>query len=201
MRTLIVARHAEAGSNVDTRTSGRPPGEGLTPAGRRQAALLGEALAGRGVELAAATAFARTRETAGLALPGTPLLVVPELDEIGFGRFEGGPLDAYRAWAWSAGPDEPCPGGGESRAAAAARFATGLELLLARAEDVILLVAHALPLRYLLDAADGLVPSAKVAPLGHAVPSTLRAEAVARAAATLAAWSRHPRFRTPPDGG
>ena len=197
MKTLIVARHAEAASNAGGLTSGRPPGAGLTTAGRKQAELLGEAPELRGVELAVATAFERTRETARVALPSAPLVVVPQLDEIHFGRFEGGPLAAYRAWARAAGPDAPCPGGGESRAAAAARFAGGLEALLERSEPVILHVGHALPLRYLLDAAGGRVPAAKVEPLGHAVPYVLGAAAVERAVATLRSWSRAARFRDP----
>ena len=54
-------------------------------------------------------------------------------DEIGFGAFEGRTLDAYRGWAWQHGPEDPCPGGGESRAAAALRLADGLQWLLGRA--------------------------------------------------------------------
>ena len=59
------------------------------------------------------------------------------LDEIGFGSFEGGSLAAYRAWAWEHAPDAACPGGGETRADAARRFAAGLDALArpARARD------------------------------------------------------------------
>ena len=47
------------------------------------------------------------------------------------------------------------PGGGETRADAARRIAAGLGALLDRPERVILAVTHGLPLRYVLDAADG----------------------------------------------
>ena len=93
------------------------------------------------------------------------VIVVPELNEIHFGSFDGGPLDTYRAWAAAQSPDERAPGGGESRADAAARFASGLRILLARDEDAILLVGHALMLRYTLDAAAGLVPAARMTPV------------------------------------
>jgi hypothetical protein len=36
-------------------------------------------------------------ETGDLRRPPVPRLVVPELDDITFGRFEGGPIGAYRA--------------------------------------------------------------------------------------------------------
>ena len=70
----------------------------------------------------------RTQETLELALAGRaiPRIVVPELNEIHFGRYDGGPLDDYRAWAWSEPPDVRAPGNGESRADGAARYARGL---------------------------------------------------------------------------
>ena len=106
----------------------------------------------------------RTQETLELALGAreTARLVLPALDEIGFGAFEGGPLDDYRAWAWSHEPQAECPGGGESRAEAAARIADALDALLAREEDVVLAVSHALPIRYVVDASDGGFPAARI---------------------------------------
>jgi broad specificity phosphatase PhoE len=200
VRTLILARHAHAASNEHSRTSCVPPGRGLSPLGLEQARALGAALAGEPIELGVASELARTQETLAVACPGLPRLVLPALDEIGFGRFEGGPLADYRAWAWAAAPDEPCPGGGESRAAAAARFASALRVLLARSEEVVLAVGHALPIRYVLDAADGAVPAAHVDAVPHAEPYRLDRAAVEGAAATLREWSESPVFR-PSQGG
>lgn len=192
-----MARHAFAGSNRDVLASCTVPGEGLTAEGREQAARLGGLLTGEAIGLGVATELLRTRETLALALEGrdVPILLVPELNEIDFGSFEGGPLDSYRAWAAAESPHAPAPGGGESRAAAAGRYARGLRALLARPEEVVLLVGHALALRYLLDAADGLPPAARMAPVEHATLHRLGAAEVEAAARLLEQWSAEPRFR------
>ncbi|MCS7006492.1 MAG: histidine phosphatase family protein, partial [Gaiellaceae bacterium] len=124
-----------------------------------------------------------------------------ELDEIAFGSFDGGPLEAYRAWAASAPPALPAPGGGESRAHAAARYARGLRALLDREEEVVLVVGHALFCRYVLDAAAGLPPAARMAAVEHAVPYRLGVDEIAAAAELLEGWSRTPRFRDPSTEG
>ncbi len=148
------------------------------------------------IDLGVATRLVRTQETLALALGTRSVerLVLPALDEIRFGAFEGGPLADYRAWAWSHPPDAECPGGGESRAEAAIRVAAALDTLLGRSEDVVLAVSHALPVRYVLDASDGTFPTARIGPVPHATAFPLEAEAVARAAETLRAWARSPRF-------
>jgi broad specificity phosphatase PhoE len=204
MRTLIVARHGLALSNREGGSASCSiPGEGLTPEGAAQARALGEALAPERIDLGVATELCRTQDTLELALAGrdVPMILLPELNEINFGRFDGGPLDDYRGWAFSAPPDEPAPGGGESRAQAAERFARGLGRLLSRDEDVIVVVGHALVLRYVLDAAESLVPAARITPLAHAVPHRLSAEQVSAAAELLDAWSKAPRFRDPSKEG
>ncbi len=159
MESLILARHGLAGSNRDGIASCAVPGEGLVPEGVEQARALRALLAAERIALAATTELARTQQTLALALEGRDVgvIVVPELNEIHFGSFDGGSLDTYRSWAAARSPDERAPGGGESRADAAARFARGLRALLARDEDAILLVGHALMLRYTLDASEGLV--------------------------------------------
>ena len=196
MERLVLARHALAASNAGETVSGVAPGLGLTDAGVREARALGRALADVPLDLAVVTEFRRTQETAGLALEGrdVPRLVVPELNEIDFGRFEGGLLSAYRDWAWAAPADELCPGGRESRGHAAERYARGFEVVLARPEAAILAVAHAVPIRYLLDAAEGRPPTARVAPVGHAEAVVLEAEQVRAAVDALHAWAAAPAF-------
>jgi broad specificity phosphatase PhoE len=197
VETLLLARHGFAGSNRDDVASCAIPGEGLTPEGVAQARALGASLVETEIALAATTELSRANETLRLALEGRdiPTIVVPELNEIHFGSFDGGALATYRAWAAAHSPSVRAPGGGESRAEAAARFARGLRVLLTREEEAILLVGHALALRYVVDAADGLVPAPRMAPVAHATPFQLAREDVVRAAALLDAWSAAPRFR------
>src|SRR5207245_2343297 len=93
-----------------------------------------------------------------LAAPDAPRLTLQELGEIHFGRYEGGSIEAYREWAWAAGPEEPCPGGGESRLAAVSRYVQAWRALLGRPEPTLLVVAHGLVVRYVLDAVAGKGP-------------------------------------------
>lgn len=204
MKRLLFARHALAVSNHgDGVASCSPPGEGLAPEGVEQGRRLAEALRGEHLDLGVSTELRRTQETLELALVGhdIPRLVLPELNEIHFGGFDGRPLEDYRAWAWSEPPAVPAPGGGESRAEAAARFARGLRTLLGRPEATILAVGHALMVRYVLDAVSGLPPSARMTPVAHAVPFRLSADEVDTATRLLESWSRAPRFRDPSNEG
>jgi len=197
LRTLLLVRHGHARSNVDDVVSSRPPGAGLSQLGVEEATGLSEALAGVEIDLAVATRLARTQETLAIALGErhVPRLVVPGLDEIDFGAYEGGPLEAYRSWAWTHEADAPCPGGGESRAQAAERFAGALDELLERPEEVVVAVSDALPIRYVLDGSEGTFPAAQIGRIPHATPFELDAAAVRRAAETLHAWAAAPRFR------
>ncbi len=198
---LILTRHAQAASNVDGTVSGVPPGVALSETGRVEAAELALRLRSDRIDLGVCSRFERSRETLRLALAGRdpmPTLVLRELDEIGFGSFEGGPLRAYREWAWSSEAEAPCPGGGESRSDVALRTSSALDLLLARGEATILVVGHALPLRYVLDATDGSFPAAKIERLAHAVPYTLDRVRVETAAETLRVWAEKPQFRDLP---
>jgi probable phosphoglycerate mutase len=200
MERLIVARHAHAVSNVADVVSCRPPGEGLSERGVEEALALREAIAGERIELAVASELVRTQETLALALGerDVPRLVLREWNEIDFGSFEARPLSEYRDWAWTHEADVPCPGGGESRGAAALRIATALDTILRRAERTILAVGHALPVRYVLDAADGRFPQARIAPVQHAVPHVLTAAGVAAAASALRRWGAAPAFAGTP---
>lgn len=203
MRDLVLARHGFARSNRDGIASCEVPGKGLTAEGMEQARALADALASEQIDLAMTSRLARTQETLALALDGrgVPVVIAAELDEIHFGSFDGGLLDTYRGWAAAHPPDEPAPGGGESRAQAAARFALGLRLMLARPEKRVLVVWHALAIRYTIDAATGLAPAARMAPVEHALPYRLERGDVERAALLLETWSRGPRFRDPSNEG
>ena len=199
MRDLVLVRHALAASNRDGLASSDAPGDGLTDEGREQALRLQELLAEEQLDLGVSTGFARTLETLELVLDGrdVPRLVLPELAEIRFGEYGGGLLETYRTWAAAELPTVPAPGGGESRAEAAARFARGARVLLERPEERVLVVTHALALRYLFDAAGGLVPAARMAAVEHAAPYRLTAQELEQAATLLEEWSGAPVFRDP----
>jgi broad specificity phosphatase PhoE len=196
VRTLVVARHGESELSLKQLVNGDPgvacP---LTPDGRAQARALGQMLAGEAIDLCAVTEFERVRETAEIALAGrdVPFLVVPELNDPRYGEFEGGSLDAYRRWVWERGPLE-APEGGEHRGEIAARYASGFRQLLERPEETILLVAHSLPIRYVLDAGAGLSPRAKVALVEYAKPARLTQKELERAVDVLAEWAGAPSF-------
>jgi probable phosphoglycerate mutase len=200
---LLLVRHGFAGSNRDGIASCEVPGEGLTPEGVAQARALSERLELHRIQVALTSRLARTQETLALALGDrdVPVVVAAELDEIHFGSFDGGALETYRAWAASHRPDELPAGGGESRAQAAARFSDALRLVLARPERSVLVVGHALAIRYAIDAAAGLMPAARMAPVEHASPFRLGRHDVEHAASLLAEWSDAPRFRDPSNEG
>jgi broad specificity phosphatase PhoE len=193
---LVIVRHAESEFSAVGRVNGDPAvdGGGLTDRGRRQARALGGLLADEPIDLCAVTEFARTLETAALALAGrdVPTIVVPELNEIGIGSFEGGSLAEYRTWARANDPTADCPGGGESRVAAATRFARGFRVLLDRPEPTILAVSHGLPVRYLLFALVERDPTAIVEPVEHAEPHRVSRAGLERAVERLERWCAAP---------
>ena len=203
MNTLFLARHAHSTGNAADVVNGVPPGPALSAQGIEEARELGRQLAAEPIELGVSSRLRRASETLAAALAGRdiPSVVDPDFDEIGFGAFEGGSLADYRAWAWEERPEADCPGGGETRAAAAARIADGLAALLQRPEQVILAVSHGLPVRYILDAADGRFPEQRLARVPHAVAHRLERPAVERAAEILVGWVARPVFGNTPNGG
>jgi 2,3-bisphosphoglycerate-dependent phosphoglycerate mutase len=196
VKTVILARHGESELSAAGVVSGEPSEpRGLTEIGREQARRLGELLVDEPIELCVTSEFTRVRETADLALAGReiPRLVVPELNDVRFGDFEGRPFAEYRAWAGTRDPTE-APSGGESRAEVAARYVRGFRLVLARPEDTILVVAHGLPLRYTLLALEGLDPTAIVEQVPLAEPYRLRRAELEHALERLDQWSHAPRW-------
>ena len=197
METVLLARHGESEFSVRAVMNGDPSLAGpLTAEGREQARRLGETLRDTPLDLCVVTEFARTRETADLALAGrdVPRLVVPELNDIHVGEFEGGPLEVYRAWARERSPVD-VPAGGESRAQVAERYARGYRTVLARPERTALLVVHGLPIRYVLLAVEGSEPTAVVETVDYATPYRLRRAELEGAVERLERWARAPVWR------
>ncbi|HLB18685.1 MAG TPA: histidine phosphatase family protein [Gaiellaceae bacterium] len=157
MELYVLTRHGESTLNLENRINGDPAVPvALTEKGREEARLLGQEIAHVGLDLCICTRFSRTRETAEIALGGrqVPIEVEPLFDDIDVGDLEGLPLEDYRAWKRVHTRSDPFPGG-ESLDAAALRYAKALRKLLERAERSVLVVAHEIPLRYAINAADG----------------------------------------------
>ena len=198
MDEVILARHGESELSVVGTVNGDPAiACALTATGREQARLLGERLADTALDLCVTSEFERVRETADLALAGRaiPRLVLPQLNDVRFGRFEGGTLADYRTWASANEPTIEAPGGGESRSGTVARYVRAYRTILARPEHTILVVAHGLPIRYVLNALEETDPSPLVEQVAYAEPYGLSAAKLELATDRLERWASAPAWR------
>jgi 2,3-bisphosphoglycerate-dependent phosphoglycerate mutase len=194
MEQALLARHAESEFSVRGLTNGDPEIEvALTGRGREQARRLGEQLAAAEIDLCVVSEFQRAQETADLALAGreVPRLVLPELNDIRFGEYEGRLLADYRAWARAHGPEDEVPGG-ESRAESVRRYVAAFRTILGRPERTILVVAHSLPIRYALNAAAGGLPKPAMQQVPYAEALPLTAAELTQAVERLETWALAP---------
>jgi probable phosphoglycerate mutase len=192
---VLLTRHGESEFSVRGLLNGDRlvPGP-LTPAGREQALALGERLVDEPLDLCVTSALPRTIETADVALGGrrVPRLVVPELNDPLYGRFEGGRLDEYRRWAageTSSAVPEP---GGESRLEIVERYVRAFRMLVAVPQEHVLVVAHSLPISYALAGRDGTVPEPQVPIVAYAEPYPFTREELQSVAALLDSWTAAP---------
>jgi broad specificity phosphatase PhoE len=195
LETAILVRHGESEYSVELRLNGDAAVDvGLTSRGKEEARRLADELSGTDIDLCVTSAFRRTLETAELALAGrdVPRLVLPELNDPRYGRFEGATLEEYRAWADSARSDARPPADGESRLDIVARYARALRILLARSERVVLVVAHSLPIAYVLATSGGELPQPRVPLVAHAALHRFTARELEQAADALEAWVEAP---------
>jgi alpha-ribazole phosphatase len=184
----VLTRHGESTLNSENRINGDPAVPvALTEKGREEALLLRRQIAHVHLDLCICTRFSRTRETAEIALEGrdVPIEVEPLLDDIDVGNLEGIPLEDYRAWKREHTRADPFPGG-ESLDAAALRYAQAFRKLLERQESSVLVVAHEIPLRYAINAADGSDDlDGPAHQLANATPYLFDEEALRRAVAGI----------------
>lgn len=194
MKQAILARHGESEFSHRNEMNGDPSVPGpLTAEGEEQARRLGDALHDERIDLCVVTEFERTQRTAEIALEGrdVPRVVIPELNDIDVGKFERGPIETYLDWARSASPID-VPDGGESRAQAAARVARGYRKVLELQEENVLVVAHGLPIRYLLLAAAGEGPRPVLDRVDYATPYRLTRAEMDEAVEDLERWAAAP---------
>jgi broad specificity phosphatase PhoE len=192
VRRAIFARHAESALNLANVLNGNASlAVALTPRGREQARALG-AEAGP-VDVVVHSEFGRTEETARLAWPDAPRVVVPELNEISFGRFEGSNFgEGYGDWCRTTGPLDPCPGGGESRVDAIRRYLDGYRAVLERPEETVAVVAHGAHVAYVLMALAGQPPAPMLPTIPPAVGMVVGRSRLAEAVDLIGAWAREP---------
>ena len=192
-RLFVLARHGESALNVARVVNGDPAVDvRLTEKGRRESRLLGQQLRNVPIDLCVVSRFGRTRETASIALEprNVPFDVEPLFDDVDIGDLEGASLDEYRAWKRAHAHGDPFPNG-ESLDAAAVRYGRALESLLARPGAAILVVAHEIPVRYSLNAAEGSRdPDSPHRSIANATPYLFDAPRLAEAASRLANESR-----------
>jgi 2,3-bisphosphoglycerate-dependent phosphoglycerate mutase len=157
MRLFLLARHGESTLNVAGRVNGDPSVPvPLTERGREEAGELGRQIANVRVDLCFVTRFARTRETAEVALAGRQVAidVEPLLDDVDIGDLEGKTIDDYHAWKREHTRADAFPGG-ESLDDTARRYAEGFKKVAAAEGEIILVVCHEIPVRYALNALGG----------------------------------------------
>lgn len=195
MESVILARHGESEYSVRGALNGDTAIPcGLTPVGEEQARALGDELAGIDIDLCVTSEFERVRRTADLALAGrdVPRIVVAELGDPDYGPFEGASLEDYRTWASSASSSAAPNGGGENRLAIVGRYVRAFRSILLRSESSVLVVAHSLPLAYILGALAGAAPAARVPLVEYAHAHRLTAAELERSVSLLDAWCASP---------
>ena len=195
MERVILVRHCESEFSARGLVNGDVgvacP---LTERGVEQARRLGEELADEEIDVCVTSEFERARQTADVALEGrsVPRVVVPELNDPRYGRYESGALAAYLEWAHAHGSRDVPPGNGEPRDAIARRYAAGFRKVLEVPGRVALVVAHSLPVAYVLMALSGRDPAREVDVVEHGKPYPVTAAELERAVARLEAWSAAP---------
>jgi broad specificity phosphatase PhoE len=193
-RALLV-RHAESVFSARGLATGRVDVRcPLSERGEAQARALAEDLANEGIDLCVTSELERTRQTAEIALAdrAVPRIVVPELNDPLYGRYEGGPLHAYLAWALANDSAAEPPGGGERRQTLVARYADGFRRIVDRQERAILVVTHSLPIAYVLMALAGRGPAPRVPVVEYAKPHAISGRELAQAVVRLDAWCAAP---------
>jgi broad specificity phosphatase PhoE len=166
----------------------------LSERGEAQARALAEEISGEDIDLCVTSELERARQTADIALAQRSVrrIVLAELNDPLYGSYEGGPLDAYLAWALANDSAAEPPGGGEGRQTLVARYATGFRRILDRPERAIFVVAHSLPIAYVLMALAGLDPAPRVPLVEYAKTHTVSSDELARAVGRLEAWCAAP---------
>jgi ribonuclease H / adenosylcobalamin/alpha-ribazole phosphatase len=195
MERALLVRHGESVFSARGLATGRVDVRcPLSERGEAQARALAEHIAGEDIDLCVTSELERTRQTADIALADRSVrrIVFPELNDPLYGRYEGGPLDAYLAWALAHDSAAEPPGRGERRQTLVARYAAGFRMVVERRERTILIVTHSLPIAYVLMALAERDPAPRVPLVEYARIHVIQAPELAGAVARLEDWCAAP---------
>ena len=195
MERALLVRHGESVFSARGLATGRVDVPcPLSERGAAQARALANDISGEAIDLCVTSELERTRETADVALAhrAVPRIVLPELNDPLYGRYEGGPLEAYLDWALANDSAAEPPGGGERRQALVARYASGFRTIVERPERVMLVVTHSLPIAYALMALAGRDPAPRVPLVEYTKIHAFSARELGRAVARLEDWCAAP---------
>ncbi len=195
MERALLVRHGESVFGARGLATGKVDVHcPLSERGAAQARVLAEQISGEDIDLCVTSELERTRQTADIALAQRSVrrIVLAELNDPLYGGYEGGPLDAYLAWAHANDSAAAPPGGGEARQTLVARYAAGFRRIVDRRERAIFVVAHSLPIAYVLAALAGRDPAPSVPLVEYAKPYVVSAGELSRAIARLEAWCAAP---------
>ena len=150
MRLLLV-RHAQSAWNAGRRFQGRADPE-LSEHGRAQAESLQRLLEGRRLAAVYSSPLRRASETAAIAVRphGLPVKLLPELSELGLGRWEGASVDEViagdgeRYHRWLRNPLDYPPPDGEPLPAVSHRVLSAMDQIISAHPDgdELLVVGH-----------------------------------------------------------
>jgi broad specificity phosphatase PhoE len=195
MERALLVRHAESVFSERGLANGRADVRcPLSARGEAQARALAGELADLDIDLCATSELERTRQTADIALreKAVPRIMLPELNDPLYGRYEGGPLESYLTWALAHDSAAEPPGGGERRQQLVARYASGFRKLMERPESTILVVTHSLPIAYVLMALAGQDPAPRVPLVEYANIHAIAARELEQAVTRLESWCAAP---------
>ncbi len=149
--TLLLARHGQSVWNEVRRFQGSTD-VALSALGRAQAEALGRAVRGRRLTAAYVSPMQRARETAGIALAGrgVPIVPVEELRELSLGEWEGCTVDEIQGrdgdpyLRWLRAPLDCPPPGAEALPEVSRRVLRAVDRIAAAHPngDDVLVVAH-----------------------------------------------------------
>lgn len=157
-KKIFLIRHGQTDYNLNGIVQGSGVDAPLNATGRQQAEAFYRHYQASGIEKIYTSALVRTHQSVDPFIrSGLPWQVVPELNEISWGKHEGKAItpeeDAYYHWLmkqWRSGNTGIGIEGGESADEVAVRMAAGLEIILNDPVEKLLVCMHGRAMRVML---------------------------------------------------